>query len=83
MPQHSESLLTEILLLLQNLNSNVHDFSVRLERVDGDVGALGKKFDDFIESAIPTHIAENHVKDHERMRKSNFMKRLFKKLGND
>ena len=67
--QHSESLLNEILLLLQTLNKSVNDFRHELADVRKDVETLQAGFDSFLETAMPDGLVETHAAHHQSIAK--------------
>lgn len=71
----SESLLTEILLHLQVLNSSVEDFKITLEKVSRDVKKLETKVDDILEQGFHNKDLKAHRAWHAKMetRKSRFL----------
>lgn len=81
--QHSESLLTEILMLLQTLNASVHDFQVKLKQLRDDVDAMDEKFQDFIDTAMPGDLVTKHATHHEKISRPNWLKRTLRRLSED
>ncbi len=81
--QHSESLLTEILLLLQTLNASVHEFQVKLKQLELDVGTLDAKFDEFLEMAMPGDLVEQHAQHHDKLTRPGPVKRLLLRMLKD
>lgn len=81
--QHSESLLTEILMLLQTLNSSVHDFQVKLKQLRDDVDTMDNKFREFIQTAMPGDLVEKHAIHHENINRPNWFKRMLLALAKD
>lgn len=72
--QHSESLLTEILKLLQSLNGSVADFQVELKHLKDDVGTLERRFDDFLTQAMPGNLVETHAAQHAKLTRPSKLK---------
>lgn len=76
--QHSESLLTEILLLLQNLNSNVHQFEGKLNAVEKDIEEYKAYIDAIIAKAFPDGLVASHADHHEKISRGSWIKRLIR-----
>ncbi|ASD50462.1 hypothetical protein FDI24_gp180 [Acidovorax phage ACP17] len=74
--QHSESLLNEILLLLQTLNKSVNDFRVELGEVQAEMSDLSIRFDEFIATAMPDGLVEEHAAHHRKIGKPSWRKRI-------
>ena len=78
--QHSESLLTEILLLLQNLNTNVHQFEGKLTEIKRDFEGYKMHIDGIIAEAFPDDLVETHHEHHEKISRGSWVKRLIQWL---
>jgi hypothetical protein len=78
--QHSESLLTEILLLLQNLNSNVHQFEGKLTEIKRDFEGYKTHIDGIIAKAFPDGLVETHHEHHGKISRGSWVKRLIKRI---
>ena len=78
--QHSESLLTEILLLLQTLNSNVRQFEEKLAGIEGDFEDYKAHIDGIIARAFPDGLVETHAEHHEKISRGSWVKRLIQWL---
>lgn len=76
--QHSESLLTEILALLQTLNANVHDFQKQLKTLEEKLGALEKDVGEKIARAFPEDLLIVHHEEHRRLSRPNILRRFLR-----
>ena len=76
--QHSESLLTEILLLLQHLNSNVRDFQKKLTDLETDIVQYRARIDGIINTAFPQGLVEVHAKQHAALERRGYLRRFLK-----
>lgn len=53
LPENSESLLTQILELLQTLNSSVESFEEKLTKIESDVASAITRIDTIIRDGFP------------------------------
>lgn len=81
--QHSESLLTEILMLLQTLNASVHDFQEKLKQLRDDVDTMEVKFQEFIDTAMPGDLVEKHAVHHHKITRPNIYRRFLLHLAKE
>lgn len=75
--QHSESLLTEILALLQTLNANVHEFQKQLTILENRLENLTVDFRSTIDRAFPEDLQLRHAEEHKRLGRPNGFRRFF------
>ena len=75
--QHSESLLTEILALLQTLNANVHDFQKQLTSLENQLDELKLDFRSTVDRAFPGELELKHAEEHIRLSRPNILRRAF------
>lgn len=73
LPETSESLLTEILGLLQSLNAIVESFQVKLDKIESDLTNAIVKIDTVIKDGFP----DGDLLRHKRWHVANFFTRLF------
>ncbi len=78
--QHSESLLTEILSLLQTLNSNVQNFEENLAGIESDFEDYKAHIDRIILRAFPGGLIDAHAEHHEKISRGRWAKRLIQWL---
>lgn len=74
--ENSESLLTEILLMVQSLNSNVEEFKLKLLKVENDILQLKQSVDNIIHNGFVNADVNAHRVWHEEQNKGWFRKLL-------
>lgn len=80
--QHSESLLTEILSLLQTLNENVHGFQKEIQGIKGQLNDLSARLENMRAIAFPEGLETRHAEDHRKIARPSRVRRLFKAIDN-
>lgn len=80
--QHSESLLTEILSLLQTLNENVHGFQKEIRNINGRLDDLSTRLETMRQIAFPGDLESRHAEDHRKIARPSRIRRLFKAIDN-
>jgi len=73
LPEKSESLLTEILGLLQSLNATVESFQIKLDRIEKDLANSIVRIDTVIRDGFP----DGDLLTHKKWHLKNFFARLF------
>lgn len=71
--ESSESLLTEILSMVQKLNKNVINFKKELDTIKGRIDVLNTKIDTIVKAAFINSDLDNHLKSH--VKKSWFLRK--------
>ena len=78
--QHSESLLTEILSLLQTLNENVHGFQKEIQGIKGQLNDLSTRLENMRAVAFPDGLEARHAAEHKQLTKPSLVRRFFKAI---
>jgi len=73
LPEKSESLLTEILGLLQTLNATVDSFQTKLNKIESDLASSMQRIDTVIRDGFP----DGDLLKHKNWHVKNFFTRLF------
>lgn len=81
--QASQALLTEILLLLQTLDSSVADFQKEVMDLRDDLERVEERLEDFIKTYMPDDIAGCHVKHHRKLAEKSFFRRILLRLAGE
>lgn len=78
--QHSESLLTEILSLLQTLNENVHGFQKEIQGIKGRLDDLSTRLEGLRSTAFPDGLEIRHAAEHKMLTRPSMIRRFFKAI---
>lgn len=77
----SESLLTEILGLLQDLNANVVECQSQVDEVRSELADVRASLQHVVDTAFPGALLEDHATHHKKFDRPSLLRRFLTKIA--